>query len=31
MVDEYQDTNPIQEAIYFALSRTGATLCSGLM
>ena len=26
IVDEYQDTNPIQEAIYFALSRTGATL-----
>lgn len=26
IVDEYQDTNPIQEAIYFALSKNGATL-----
>ena len=26
IVDEYQDTNPIQEAIYFALARSGATL-----
>jgi len=26
IVDEYQDTNPIQEAIYFGLCRYGATL-----
>lgn len=26
IVDEYQDTNPIQEAIYFALAQSGASL-----
>ena len=26
IVDEYQDTNPIQEAIYFAMVKLGASL-----